>query len=453
MPRPQIRGAPKPPNPAARASRHDEDAAVERSEVRAAVIRFLLIGLVTLVVISVPVALWIRGQAERYTLAAAVERTHEIADYAVAPLITDELLAGDPTARRRLNDRLARWAAGNYIQRMKVWDPSGLILYSDLPSLIGRTYPLPDWSSDLIARGTERASFGTEQRLDNEQDSALGALVEVNVSAIGASGQPFIFETYFDDEAVSAQQLALAREIIPAFTLSLLALQLAQLLPAIRLAKRIQAGQASRRRLLQHAIVASDLERGRIARELHDEVIQDLAGLSYAFEAEEAHGPPRERPLFGRARTILQRNVGALRSMTTELYPPDFARLGLAEALSRLTDPLIDHGIETSVSLPERIDLDQDRAAILYRVARESLANTIKHAEAGSVSLTVTQDGEFTRLIVRDDGHGFDPERPSPDGHLGLRIMRDTVHVAGGTLSITSRPGEGTTVVAALDRA
>ena len=230
MPRPQIRGAPKPPNPAARASRHDEDAAVERSEVRAAVIRFLLIGLVTLVVISVPVALWIRGQAERYTLAAAVERTHEIADYAVAPLITDELLAGDPTARRRLNDRLARWAAGNYIQRMKVWDPSGLILYSDLPSLIGRTYPLPDWSSDLIARGTERASFGTEQRLDNEQDSALGALVEVNVSAIGASGQPFIFETYFDDEAVSAQQLALAREIIPAFTLSLLALQLESVL-------------------------------------------------------------------------------------------------------------------------------------------------------------------------------------------------------------------------------
>jgi hypothetical protein len=85
MPRPRIRGALKPPNPAVRASRHDEDAAVERSEVRVAVIRFLLIGLVTLVVISVPVALWIRGQAERYTLAAAVERTHIIAEYAVAP--------------------------------------------------------------------------------------------------------------------------------------------------------------------------------------------------------------------------------------------------------------------------------------------------------------------------------------------------------------------------------
>lgn len=448
----RIRRASKPPSPAFRMSRHDEDAVVERSEVRAAVTRFLLIGLATLVVISVPVALWVRSQAERYALAAAVQRTHEIAEYGVAPLITDELLAGDPASRRTLNDRLAHWVAGDYIQRVKVWDPSGLIVYSDLPSLIGRTFPLPGWSADLVARGTDRVSLGTEQRLDNEQDASMGQLVEVNVSVMGASGSPFIFEAYFDDEAVSAQQLALAREIIPAFSLSLLALQLAQLLPAIRLAKRIQSGQASRRRLLQHAILASDLERGRIARELHDEVIQDLAGLSYAFEAEEAHGPPRERPLFGRARTILQRNVGALRAMTTELYPPDFARLGLAEALLRLTDLVVGHGIETAVSLPERIDLDQDRAAILYRVARESLTNTIKHADASNVSLTVTQDGESTRLMVCDNGRGFDPKRPSPDGHLGLRIMRDTVQVAGGTLTITSHASEGTTVVAALDR-
>jgi len=443
---------PQSPNPAVHASRHDEDAIVERSEVRSAVVRFLLIGLVTLVVISVPGALWIRWQAERYTLTAAVQQTREVAEYGVAPLITDALLEGDPAAQRVLNDRLANWVASDYIRRVKVWDPSGLILYSDLPALIGRTFPLPDWSADLIATGTDRASLGTQQGVDNEQESSMGQLVEVNVSVLGASGRPFIFEAYFDDEAVSEQQLALARDLIPAFALSLLALQVAQLLPAIGLARRIQAGQASRRRLLQHAIVASDLERGRIARELHDEVIQDLAGLSYALEAEEAHGPPGERSFFGRARTILQRNVNALRAMTTDLYPPDIAQFGLAESLRRLTDPLVARGIEIIVSLPERIDLDQDRTATLYRVARECLTNTIKHADADSVALTVTQDDEFTTLTVRDDGRGFDQERPSPDGHLGLRIMRDTVQVAGGTLSVTSRAGEGTTVVAALDR-
>ncbi|MBC7442047.1 MAG: sensor histidine kinase, partial [Ramlibacter sp.] len=391
-------------------------------------------------------------QAEEHTLAAAIQRTHDLANHTVAPLITDELLAGNPASLRELDDRLERWMAGAFVKRVKVWDPNGLVVYSDLPSLIGRTFPLPNWSTDLLAGGTDRASLGAENRLDNEQDSALGELVEVNVRAVDESGRPLIVEAYFDDEVVRSEQRALLREIIPAFALSLIALQLGQLLPAIRLARRIQAGQISRRRLLQHAIVASDLERGRIARDLHDEVIQDLAGLSYAFEAEETHGPPGERKLFGQARTILQRNLGTLRAMTTELYPPDFARLGLAEALLRLADPLAGHGLETIVSLPERIELDQDRAVILYRVAREALANTVKHADAGVAELTLTQDGARTVLTVRDNGRGFDPASAPPDGHLGLRIMRDTVRVVGGDLSITSHAGEGTTIVATLNR-
>lgn len=417
---------------------------------RAAVTRFLLTGLVTLVAISIPVAVWIRGQAEHHILASATARTHELADHTVAPLITDQLRAGDPTALRALSDELAPWLADGYIVRVKVWDPNGRIIYSDLPSLIGRNFPLPHWSTDLLAGGPERASFGTPQQVDNEQDFALGEMVEINVRSVDATDRPLVFEAYFDDEAVQKEQLALIAEIVPFFVLSLLALQLGQLLPAIRLARRTQAGQASRRRLLQHAIAASDFERRRIARELHDEVIQDLAGLSYAFEAEETHGPPGERPLFGRARTILQRNLGTLRAMTTDLYPPDFARLGLAEALRGLTAPLAGKGIEAIVSLPERIDLDRDRAAMLYRVAREALANTVKHASAGMVELTLVQDDDRTTLTVRDDGRGFDPESPSPDGHLGLRIMRDTVRVVGGDLAITSRVGEGATVVATL---
>jgi signal transduction histidine kinase len=420
--------------------------------VRSAVTRFLVIGLVTLVAISVPAALWIRGQAERHTLADGIQRTHDLADHAVAPLITDELRAGDPAALRRLDDRLARWESGDHVVRVKVWDPTGRVIYSDLPSLIGETFPLPVWSSDLLSGGADRASLGTEHRLDNVLDSDMGDLVEVNVRAADASGRPIIFEAYFNDEAVSAEQEALVGEIVPAFALSLVALQLAQLLPAILLARRIQAGQASRRRLEQQAIVASDLERGRIARDLHDEVIQDLAGLAYALEAEEAHAPNGERGIFGRAHAILQKDLVTLRAITTELYPPDFTRLGLAEALQRLTRPLAGHGIEASASLPEQIELDQDRAAILYRVAREALTNTVKHADASVVELTISQDGDRTILTVHDNGRGFDPDSTSPDGHLGLRIMRDTVRVVGGDLSISSRPGDGTTVVATLNR-
>ncbi|MBC7443301.1 MAG: sensor histidine kinase, partial [Ramlibacter sp.] len=240
MASPRIPGTSRLPPRRAHASLHDEDRSVERSEVRAAVTRFLLIGLVTLLAISMPVVLWIRGQAEEHTLAAAIQRTHDLANHTVAPLITDELLAGNPASLRVLDDRLERWMAGASVMRVKVWDPNGLVVYSDLPSLIGRTFPLPNWSTDLLAGGTDRASFGTENRLDNEQDSALGKLVEVNVRAVDESGRPLIVEAYFDDEVVRSEQRALLREIIPAFALSLIALQLGQLLPAIRLARRIQ---------------------------------------------------------------------------------------------------------------------------------------------------------------------------------------------------------------------
>jgi len=451
MHKPSAPGASGQPTGAAHATLPDDESA-EPSEVRSAVTRFLVIGLATLVVISVPVALWTPGQAERHTLADCTETTHDLADHAVAPLITDELRAGDPAALRRLDDRLARWESGDYIVRVKVWDPTGRVIYSDLPSLIGETFPLPAWRSDLLSGGVDRTSLGTEHRLDHVLDSDLGELVEVNVRATDATGQPIVFEAYFNDEAVSAEQEALAGEIIPAFALSLVALQLAQLLPAILLARRIQAGQASRRRLKQQAIEASDLERGRIARDLHDEVIQDLAGLAYALEAEEAHVPHGVRGLFGRARTILQRDLVTLRAITTELYPPDFTRLGLAEALQRLTRPLAGQGIEATTSLPEQIELDQDGAAILYRVAREALTNTVKHADASVVELTISQDEDRTTLTVHDNGRGFDPDITSPDGHLGLRIMRDTVRIVGGDLSISSRPGDGTTVMATLNR-
>ncbi|HSP52601.1 MAG TPA: ATP-binding protein, partial [Cryobacterium sp.] len=102
--------------------------------------------------------------------------------------------------------------------------------------------------------------------------------------------------------------------------------------------------------------------------------------------------------------------------------------------------------------LPERTDLDRDRSAILYRIAREALTNTLKHAGARRLELTLTQDADRIRLSIHDDGRGFDPGAQTPDGHVGLRIIRDTIRVTGGTLEISSRVGHGTFIVAAIDR-
>ncbi|MCE3293078.1 MAG: two-component sensor histidine kinase, partial [Arthrobacter sp.] len=179
-----------------------------------------------------------------------------------------------------------------------------------------------------------------------------------------------------------------------------------------------------------------------------DEVIQDLSGLSYILESEELHRPVGQRQLFSDARRILQDNVRNLRAMTTELYPPDLNRLGLCGALVRLGDPLEERGISLTLDLPATCDMDRDRAALLYRVAREALANTAKHSRAQHATMQLRQVGNSSEIRISDDGRGFDQSLGSPEGHFGLRIMRDTIGEAGGSLHVQSAPGQGTTVVA-----
>jgi two-component system NarL family sensor kinase len=272
--------------------------------------------------------------------------------------------------------------------------------------------------------------------------------VEVYVPVTAPNGERLAFEAYYDDDAVRQEQAAVLVDMAPPFLLALGVLQLAQLLPAVRLARRIQAYEAGRTRLLRRAIEASELERQRIARDLHDEVIQDLAGLSYLLESEEMHRPVGQRQLFADARRILQDNVRNLRAMTSELYPPDLNRLGLRGALARLGDPLEERGISLTLELPPKCELDRDRAALFYRVVREALANTAKHSQATTAELRLRQEGPSSEIRIHDDGCGFDQSMGSPEGHFGLRIMRDTISEAGGSLQVMSAPGHGTTVIA-----
>lgn len=437
---------------ATRPSGYDRDQSTERSEVRSAVGRFLFAGIIAMIVVAVPAALWVRELSERNALDNAIQHAQRLADYSVGPLLSDAVIAGDAGSSRRLDERLAPRISDGSIVRIKVWSPQGRIVYSDLPSLIGQEFALPEWTPELLAGGKGRANLAVHDDPGDENETAAGELVEVYVRAASVSGDPLIFEAYFNDDAVRDEQDALIVGLIPAFLLSLGALQLVQLIPAVQLARRIQGHQTTKRRLLQHAIDASDLERQRIARDLHDEVIQDLAGLSYALEAEERHSTAENRALFGQAKAILQKNVRTLRTMTTELYPPDLAALGLPAALTRLAAPLMEHGIEVKLHIPPECDLDRDRAAMFYRVAREVIANTAKHSKAGVLELTLLQDQDRTILLIHDDGCGFDLTKDAPENHHGLRIMRDTIQVAGGSLEVRSSMGGGTSVMATLER-
>ncbi|MEQ7739302.1 sensor histidine kinase, partial [Escherichia coli] len=157
---------------------------------------------------------------------------------------------------------------------------------------------------------------------------------------------------------------------------------------------------------------------------------------------------PEQRAVFASARVMLQNNIRTLRAMTSELYPPDLEELGLKASIMRLEAPLVERGIAFTVEIPDKLELDRDRTALVYRVAREALVNATKHSLAQSVAIRIEQSGPRTQITVADDGMGFDPDEPRPEGHFGLRILGDTIHQAGGILELRSKPGAGTTVTA-----
>jgi two-component system NarL family sensor kinase len=427
--------------------------AAERREVRAAVARFLTAGLVALVLVATPVVFWIWAEAERHALANARDVTQRLADNVVGPLITDQLLAREPAALELLDQRLAPWLAESGMTRIKVWDEHGRVVYSDAESLIGQDFEHEEWARLLLEGAPATATLEPQTAEENEFEANSGELVEVYARSASKSGAPMIFETYSSGGGVRREQQAVLWAVIPPMLLSLAVLQLTQLVPAVRLARRIQVHQAARTALLRCAIEASDQERRQIAGELHDEVIQDLSGLAYALESEERRGPLELQPVFTNARTMLQDNIRTLRAMTSELYPPDLEELGLKASLVRLEAPLVERGIQLTVEIPDKLVLDRDRAVLLYRVAREALVNVSKHSSAQSVGIRIWQAGQRTQLTVSDDGVGFDPSEPRPEGHFGLRILGDMIQQAGGTFEVRSAPEAGTSITATFGAA
>jgi signal transduction histidine kinase len=398
--------------------------------------------------VAIPVVFWVWAEAERHALANARDITQRLADNVVGPLITEQLLAREPAALELLDQRLEPWLAESGVTRIKVWDEHGVVVYSDVESLIGQDFGQEEWARLLLEGGPATATLEFQTEEENEFEADSGELVEVYARSVSQSGAPMIFETYTSGEGVRREQQAVLWAVIPPMLLSLAVLQLTQLVPAVRLARRIQVHQAARTAMLRCAIEASDQERRQIAGELHDEVIQDLSGLAYALESEERRGPRELRPVFTNARTMLQDNIRTLRAMTSELYPPDLEELGLKSSLMRLEAPLVERGISLTVEIPDTFVLDRDRAALLYRGAREALVNVSKHSAARSVSLRVRQAGPRTEITVADDGVGFDSSQPGAVGHMGLKIIRDTIQHAGGTFEVRSAPGSGTSVTA-----
>jgi len=208
--------------------------------------------------------------------------------------------------------------------------------------------------------------------------------------------------------------------------------------------KRLEAEQ---RRLETQLATAEERERQRIAADIHDEPLQALAALSLRIAAlRKRHN---DRPLeveLAKLENTVELAVRQLRQLVFDLRPQELDREGLGSAVRRLVEDRVPtHELTVSVhsSLPR--EPQGEVASVAFRIVQEALTNTLKHAEAGHVDVTLEERGGGFAGVIQDDGGGFDPEAVPP-GHFGLDTMRERAKLVGGWCRITSTPGEGTRV-------
>jgi signal transduction histidine kinase len=230
----------------------------------------------------------------------------------------------------------------------------------------------------------------------------------------------------------------------------LLLLQLLQLPLAWRTARRLDSSVAERERLAREALEASATERRRIAADLHDSVVQDLAAVSYTLSgvADRSAAQAEQTPLRTAAATV-RRSIQSLRTLLVEIYPDSLQHEGLASALTDLAGPLSGRRIDVRLELADDVRAARTANELAFRVAAEALRNIAAHADATTVTITLRRVGDLLELVVADDGRGFDPRdarNGAQAGHLGLALLRDRVARVGGDLMVDSTPGGGTSV-------
>jgi two-component system NarL family sensor kinase len=438
------------------------------------VAQFLAAGLVVLVVVVVGTLQLSRRAAADEALNDARATTELLARSVAQPALPPGLVDVDPGAVDQFDRTvLSRLLVGD-VQRIKIWRPDGTIVYSDQTQLIGNRFPLGDEELEILENGGSEAEISDLNEPENRfEDKNSGGLLEVYTRIESPDKQPLLFEAYYSltDIAERRQQVYDAFQPIALGGLLVLVAVTTPLLWA--LTRRLERTSRDRTRLLEVAADASENERRRIARDLHDGVVQDLAGTSFALSATmrdpatDSAVAQRLEPMAGSLRSSLR----SLRSLLVEIYPPDLDVEGLNAALHDLVAPAASMGVEPVVEVYDVEGASDDSIRLVWRVAQEAVRNSLRHAHAQHLTVQVGRHGDRLTLDVTDDGQGFVTGGPGAaagnnrangtvngsavngavdpaggSGGLGLRSLRDLIAEAGGRLDVRSTPGEGTTV-------
>ena len=418
-----------------------------------AITRFVASGIAVLLLVGVGATLFLRRQSEQEALRDARERTRIMGSGIVQPLLTDQVLAGKPSAIKRLDRVVKDRVLGNPVVRVKIWSRTGRILYSDEHRLIGQRFPLGDEDVGILSTDRVEAEVSDLGEPENRFERDQGELLEVYMSLWARDGEPVLFETYLQSEAIVGDQRRLLLQFLPLLLTALALLWLTQL-PLVRsMSHRLREGQLERERLLRRAIEASDTERRRVAHDLHDGVIQDLAGLSYelsaAADVAARAGSSDLADRFGTASDTTRRSIRQLRSLLIDVYPPNLHTAGLPAVLRDLASSIQARGMNVEMEIDEEIQLPPQTEAHLFRVAQESVRNAMAHSKADFVRVELSKTDSRVVLCITDDGAGFSEHERAQranEGHMGLQLLDELMTHSGIHLEIESEPGRGTKV-------
>ena len=226
-------------------------------------------------------------------------------------------------------------------------------------------------------------------------------------------------------------------------------LRLAETL-AVRAAVAVDLSERVTRDAVRRVVEAQELERRRLARELHDETGQALTSILLGLKPLERSAESEETlAAVDAVRELVVSTLQDVRRLAVELRPTALDDFGLAPAVQRLADTFREQsGLHVDLESQlgeERLPSEVETA--LYRVVQEALTNIVKHADAGRVSILLSRKDGSVVAVVEDDGSGFDPGASREDA-LGLAGMRERAALVGGRLQIESAVGAGTTLVA-----
>ena len=419
-----------------------------------AVVRFILGSLAAIAVVVVGGFLALRHVTVREAERDTRERVELQGALVEASGLSDGVLKGDPDALAALDDVVAARILSPTVVRVKLWSRDGTILYSDEPEIIGKRFGLGDEERELFTEGGADAELSDLAEPENAFERQEGKLLEAHTVIRTPDGTPVLFETYQRFDAVTSSGARILRALAPTLIVALLVLLLVQGAASWSLARRLRREHRERERLLESAIESGDAERRRIAADLHDGVVQDLAGVAFGLAplADDAarRGDAAEATALRGAAERLRGGVRSLRTLLVEIHPPSLETAGLEAALADLLSPLAGAGVATALEVDDGAARGSANDALVYRVAREALRNVAEHAGASAVRIAVTRIDGRVRLEVADDGQGFDAARRAAraqEGHVGLTLLEELVRGAGGTLDVRGAPGAGTTVV------